>query len=142
MRRERKRVTHPSGGPVKTKQSEAAACDINAIMKRYASHGELPAGSGNPSYGDFSGVGDYHSAANRVLAAQADFDRLPSDVRKHVDNDPGSFLDLVYDPERRDELEELGLVEALLPDVPPVVVEPIPGSDSAATEESPPEPSA
>lgn len=113
---ERVRVVAPEGGDMMTKQSMALESDINHIVSRWIHHGQVPrAVSSTPMYGDFSSFDSFHEAANLVLAAEADFARLPAHVRDHCKNDPGLFLDLVYDPERRPELEALGLVAAALP---------------------------
>ncbi len=107
------RVFHPSGGEMLTKQSERDATDVNLIMDSWVHAGAAVAGHMNLSpgvYGDFSSGIDYHEALNRVKDAEASFMDLPAKVRGHVDNDPGKFLDMVFDPERREELEGLGLV--------------------------------
>ncbi len=113
MRVERKRVSHPSGGPVLVKLAEQDSTDVNLIMDSWIHAGAAVAGHMNKNvgqYGDFSSGLDYHTAMNAVKEADAYFMCLPPKVRSHVDNDPGKLLDLVYDPERRDELVELGLV--------------------------------
>lgn len=74
-----------------TKQSDALATDVNAIIKKWITHGVAPMVSGRPTYGDFTNVGDYHGAMNKVLEAQNQFNALPSAVRAHVENDPGKF---------------------------------------------------
>jgi len=112
----RRDAPHPGGGRELTKQSEALPTDINHIMARWLKTGFIPPAGGAPmSYGEFENASDLHDMTNRVMAARDDFDRLPAHIRDHVGNDPGEFLDLVYDPERRDELVELGLVEAAIP---------------------------
>ncbi len=118
MKFERKRVCHPSGGPQMTKLSEQASTDVNLIMDSWISGGQAVAGHLNTAegrYGDFSSGIDFQSALNAVSAAQDEFRKLPAKVRAHVNNDPGAFLDMVYDPSRRDELEGLGLVDAPKP---------------------------
>ncbi len=114
VRRERERVTHPEGGRLMVKQSLVAATDLNLMMARWRKDGTGLAhvNEGEPTYGDFSSGLDYMAALNAVEAAKKDFMRLPAPVRAHVSNDPGEFLALVFDPERRNELEELGLVPA------------------------------
>jgi len=109
--RERERVTARSGGRVLTKQSLAEATDVNAIMRRYAVTGEMPRSHNTPEsalYGDFSDVGDYHSALNRVRTAQAFFDGLPSDIRNACENDPHVLIELLTDPAHREQATELG----------------------------------
>ncbi len=119
---------HPHQDDGRTKQSEQEGSNINTIMERYLQTGVVPGNRSTPTYGDFTAADDYHSALNRINAAEADFMALPSKVRDHVDNDPQKFLEMVYDPDRRGELEELGLVEAQAPkDAPektPVVKDP------------------
>lgn len=123
---ERRRVTAPAGGETMTKQSMAAEVDINNIIKRWLRTGVAPVTGQKPLYGDFTGMVDFHSAMNRIRTAEADFMALPSAVRKHVDNDPGKFLEMVYDPERHDELVELGLVPDRDPTVTESVTPPVP----------------
>lgn len=98
-----------------TKQGDAAAADVNNIVHRFIAHGELPRNFGQPHYGDFSTVGDYLSASLKVKQAQEQFDALPASVRAHANNNPAEFLDMVYDPDRREELVELGLIEEQMP---------------------------
>lgn len=124
--RERVAVHPPEGGKVRTKQSDTLDSDINVIMNRFVAAGELPHDGRTPTYGDFTTAGNYHTALNLVKAAQDDFMSLPAIVRKHVDNDPGKFLDLVYDPDRRGELEELGMVPEQAPEAAPPPADPPP----------------
>ncbi len=131
----RVRVFHPSGGEMMTKQADKDAADINTIMNKYVETGVYPISTKTPYYGNFVGTPTFHEGLNRIASAQEDFDRLPARVRKHVDNDPGKFLDLVHDPERRDELEALGLVKAQIPVKPEPVVKP---PETPAPPETPP----
>ncbi len=122
-RKERVRVCHPSGGPMLTKQSEKDLTDVNLIMDSWIHAGAAVAGHLNPAmgaYGDFSSGIDYHAALDAVLDAQSCFAALDPRIRSHVENDPGQFLDMVFDPERRDELERLGLVPKAKPVEKPV----------------------
>jgi len=117
--REREAVHARQGGRQRTKQADTLDTDVNVIVGRFIAHGQLPNDGQTPNYGDFTNVDGYHAALNLVKAARDDFDALPASVRKHVDNDPGKFLDLVYDPDRRGELEELGLIDAQAPEAAP-----------------------
>jgi len=111
LERERERVVTEVGEKSLTKQSEADACDINAIMRRYQSTGVLDHQAGQAArYGDFSNVEDYLASLNKVREAQQRFDDLPSKIRDHVENEPGKFLELVFDPERKEEMVQLGLL--------------------------------
>lgn len=92
-------------------QHQAADCDINNIMARYERDGLLPhVNQFQGQYGDFTGVVDYQSALNVVMNAEDCFLSLPAQIRKRFDNDPGSFLDFVTNPENRDEMISMGLV--------------------------------
>ena len=86
-----------------------------------------------PKYGDFSTGLSYHDAMTRVTDAQHSFEHLPAHIKKHCRQDPGEFLDMVFDPARRAEMIELGMIDAAVPDggvmpsvdpedIPPVVV--------------------
>jgi phage internal scaffolding protein len=86
-------------------------CDINSILERFNITGLLPQSPLSPRYGDFSGIGDYHSALNRVIAAQDEFEALPAQIRARFDNDPAQLIEFLADEKNRPEAEELGLVE-------------------------------
>lgn len=120
----RPRVFHPSGGESKTKQSDYHKTDINGILSRYIKTGILPTTGRKPIYGDFTNGMDYHTMLNRIASAEEAFMRLDPLVRKHCDNDPGKFLDLVFDPNRRGELEKLGLLDLQAPETAPPAAAP------------------
>lgn len=122
---ERVPVLTMPGGPSMTKQSMAAETDINAIVARHIAHDAPFFVDGRASYGDFFGSGDYHASLNAVMQAQEEFLKLPAAVRDHCQNDPGEFLQMVYDPARRDELVKLGLVEAAVPAAAPAAPAPV-----------------
>ncbi len=86
-------------------------CDINTILERFNVTGMLPDAPLSPRYGDFSGIGDYHSAMNRVIAARNEFAALPAQIRARFDNDPAKLIEFIEDESNRSEAEELGLIE-------------------------------
>jgi len=86
-------------------------CDINTILQKFNITGILPEAPLSPRYGDFSGIGDYHTALNRVMAAQTEFGALPAQIRARFDNDPSKLIQFLDDESNRPEAEELGLVE-------------------------------
>jgi len=96
--------------PSRTQQSFRDECDINTILKRFNVTGQLPVGSVQPQYGDFSGITDYQSALNAVMAAQDSFLQLPAKVRAKFDNDPALFVDWASDEANKDEMKALGLL--------------------------------
>lgn len=126
-------VSHPVEGLSKTKQAEKEMVDINNIIRKYMVQGVSPIVNGRmPVYGDFTNSGSYYDCYNRVLDAQAAFDRLPSKVRALCDNDPGKFLEMVQDEGQLELLAKAGLVEEAKPpfvkeEVPVEPVEPVEG---------------
>ena len=86
-------------------------CDINTILEKFNITGLLPEQPLSPRYGDFTGIGDYHTAMNRVLAAQDEFEALPAQIRARFGNDPAQLIEFLENSENRPEAEELGLVE-------------------------------
>ena len=124
--------------PSKVQQHERDEHDINRIMAKWKQYGTVHVSANQPTFGDFSSSMDYHEALSKLRAAETEFELLPAHVRKHVDNDPGAFLQMVFDPERRAELEDLGMVPEQAPAAAPVavrVVEAAPvDEDSSSTE--------
>lgn len=114
-------------GPVsRTHQSMAGDADINTIVGRYRTSGILPDQKvPELQYGDFTLALDLHDSMIAVQAAQDDFMELNSKIREACDNDPVKFLDMCADPERIEELRELGLLEEQKPETaqptPPTV---------------------
>lgn len=102
-----------------TKQSEAASCDINVIMKRYETTGLLPLPVREAAFTDVSQIGDFRTALEVIRVAQEGFMQLPAQVRAEFRNDAAEFVDFCSDPGNRARLVELGLVEAEAPE--PVV---------------------
>lgn len=107
--------------PTMAQQQFRDEADINTIMERFGRTGELIAPVRMPEYGDFTGIGDYHSAMNAVIEAQSSFDALPAKVRARFDNDPGKFVEFCLDDNNRQEAVELGLVPAKVEPVVPAV---------------------
>lgn len=94
-----------------TRQSEAEACDINNIIKRYDAGGLLThVNERSPQYLDISEVGDYRTALERVRATEAFFMGLPADIRSKFANDAAAFLDFMSDPANLEAAKEMGLV--------------------------------
>lgn len=117
-------VYSETGVQSKTKQSDALTSDVNSIVARHIAHRiPFPDGMSRAMYGDFSDIGDFHSAVSRVRRMEDTFSRLPAHVRKHCHNDPGEFLAMVYDESRVDELVKLGLVPEVVKPAEPVVVD-------------------
>ena len=86
-------------------------CDINVIVERFGVTGHLPVKAIEPSYGDFSGVSDYHTALNKIKAADEAFMALPAKLRAKFDHDPNALLNFLENEQNRDEAIELGLID-------------------------------
>lgn len=86
-------------------------CDINNILHQFNVTGMLPEAPLSPRYGDFTGIVDYHSALNAVIAAEDGFMALPAQIRSRFENDPELLINFLDDPNNRDEAIKLGLVD-------------------------------
>lgn len=103
----------------RTHQSFKSECDVNNIIKNLDHSGFLDAQRGQPlEFVDVSHIGDYHSALNSVLEAEAAFGALDATVRARFKNDPGLFVDFFNDPANQDEAIKLGLATDLRPPAP------------------------
>jgi len=86
-------------------------CDINNILRQFNVTGLLPESTLSPRYGDFTGIVDYHSALNQVIAAEDEFMRLPAQTRARFNNDPAQLIDFLDKEENKNEAIKLGLVK-------------------------------
>jgi phage internal scaffolding protein len=95
-------------------------CDINVLVERFGVTGSMPVSPIEPSYGDFSGVSDYHDALNRIKASNTAFMALPAKIRAKFDHDPNALLQYLQNEDNRDEAIEIGLIDGQ-PVVAPIV---------------------
>jgi phage internal scaffolding protein len=95
-------------------------CDINVLVERFGVTGSMLVAPIEPSYGDFSGVGDYHTALNKIKAADEAFMALPAKIRAKFDHDPNALLNYLQNAENRDEAIQIGLIDGK-PVVEPIV---------------------
>lgn len=93
-----------------TDQSFKDESDINTIMARYQSTGEMPVL--NEMQGQWLDVTemDFQAHMDFIIEAQGIFDSLPSDLRDRFGNDPGAFLGFCSDEANRPEMAKLGLL--------------------------------
>lgn len=93
-----------------TRQEFKAESDINTIMRRYQSTGELPVlNTQFPEYLDCTGI-DFDSQMRFIAGAKSMFNSLPSGIRARFDNDPVSFVQFCGDESNRVALAEMGLL--------------------------------
>lgn len=81
------------------------------IAEKFGLTGELPTVLQLPSYGDYTGVFDYQTAMNTIVAGQRSFMELPAKVRARFSNDPQEFLQFCADESNLEEARRLGLLK-------------------------------
>jgi phage internal scaffolding protein len=109
----RDRVSYETKGASLTQQHFKDEVDIKKIIKKYDRTGIIQnVNKAVAQYGDFTAsVNEYADALNLVVAAQQHFAQLPSEIRERFNNDPGTFLEQVGNPDNKEEMQQLGLVE-------------------------------
>jgi len=89
---------HPGGGEMLTKQSEKDAADINLIVKNYGRTGVFAnINPIEPRYQDNQHVTDLFEARELVRQVEADFAKLPAEIRLLAENDPFRFNEMLTD---------------------------------------------
>jgi phage internal scaffolding protein len=96
--------------PTRAQQHHKEECDINVIVKRFGITGKMPINQSEARYGDFTNADDYHTALNKIIAAEDDFMALPADIRTQFDNNPANLIGFLNNPSNRTEAEKLGLL--------------------------------
>lgn len=98
--------------PTMTQQQYKEECDVNHIMKKYITTGEIHHINRKQGvYADMSEISDYQGMLDTVLDAQSKFQTLPADVREKFKNDPAKLIEFIQDPKNYDEGVKLGLFE-------------------------------
>lgn len=94
----------------KTRQEFKKETDINQILKKYQKTGLLTfVNRHQGSYGDFTGI-DLRSSIETFEKASDMFMEMPSEMRKHFQNDPIEFLNFVNDKDNFEKAKEMGLI--------------------------------
>ena len=113
----------PDYGPSMTKQAHKDECDINRILERYRMTGVLTHVSAiEGHFGDMPDFEDFHEVQNFLLEANEQFMALPAKIRAAFDNDVQKLVAALDDPDRHDELIDMGLIDG--PKTAPEPVEP------------------
>lgn len=131
--------------PSQAHQCFAKECDINHIAARYKQTGLLEhVNRASGAYMDVTGMEDYQSNLNLVMAANAQFMELPAALRKEFNNNPSELHAFLLDSSNRDRAIELGLIEkpaserhidAIYPPAPkPQILPEVPSSGSPGGE--------
>lgn len=98
-----------------TQQHMRDDCDINNIVARFGVGAPIMVPAAMPTYGDFTGVSDYRSALDAIMAADDVFMSLPPHIRARFENDPAQLVDFCSDERNRSEAMELGLIPPSAP---------------------------
>lgn len=124
-----------------TRQEFKDECDINSIMRRYQSTGELPhLNLGTAQFLDVSSSLVFQESMNFIAEAQSMFNDLPSAIRDRFHNDPSQFLEFCSNGDNRKELAQMGLLspeatlEALSPSPPTTPTASAPPASAAPPE--------
>lgn len=118
-------IAFPDVSPV-TKQEFKDECDINILMSRYESTGQMPViNERAPQYLDATGY-DYQTAMNFVAGANTLFNEMPASIRNRFENDPAQFLDFCSQEKNRPEMQEMGLLKHVSDWVKPIPASEIP----------------
>jgi phage internal scaffolding protein len=96
-------------------------CDINNILRQFNITGLLPEAPLSPRYGDFTGISDYHTALNQVIAAEDEFMSLPATIRARFENNPAQLIEFLDNDQNYDEAVKLGLVNNKPAEMPQAV---------------------
>lgn len=96
-----------------TQQQFSDDCDINNIVNKYATTGEITHFARSQGvYADMTDLPvDLQTAFDTVRFAEEAFLTIPADVRKRFDNDPAQFTTWLSDPNNYDEGVKLGFFE-------------------------------
>lgn len=116
--KKRYQITFQTNSP-HTKQSFKDECDINTIMSRYQSTGQIPnLNECAPQYLDVSGI-EFQESMEFVAGAKSLFQEMPSAIRNRFGNSPAEFLDFCSHEKNRPELAEMGLLKPQMPELIP-----------------------
>lgn len=105
-----------SSKPSLTQQEFKESCDINNILAKFSVQARalgvepsqlMPQDQG--TYCDFSNLDDFQTAQNKIAFLNDQFSNLPSDVRRKFGDDLNTFMSALSDPNRIDELGDLGV---------------------------------
>lgn len=92
-----------------TQQHQAEETDINYIVSRYMTTGELPQRSAPPMEGDFTNAPDMQTAMDLVVQARVAFMEQPAEIRARFGNNPVEFVSFCSDERNRDEMRRMGM---------------------------------
>lgn len=129
-----RRIVTASSKPSRTRQSFRDECDINLIMSKYSKNGGFELPTRPPVYADVYDTPDLQTAYEVMRDAEDAFMRLPSDLRKYLDNDPRRMLAEIESGDNLDVYRDFGILGptpeiSSTPDKPSAPPEGVPSSD-------------
>lgn len=111
------RVSQVNTGPSKTQQQFKAECDVNNIIKRYHKDPQLWSelinkvqDPSSPEFQDFTNIGDFQSAMEKVSQIGEFFQSIPSEVRRKYNQDPAALFKAMQNPDNWIELANSGVL--------------------------------
>lgn len=108
----RTRVSTKEFAPTKTQAQFVPETDVNNIMRKYKTTGELMHQNRKQGvYADLSDFPDYQQSLDRIIRANDAFAALPSNLRLRFQNDPSQLLTFLSNPQNYDEGVTLGLFD-------------------------------
>lgn len=129
-----KRVVTVNNEPSKTQQQFRDEVNINSIMRKYHSTGQIThLAKSQGQYRDLSNAQDYFDSLNIIQQAEQSFATLPSHVRKKFGNDPAALLEFIHNPDNFEEGVKLGIFQAKPPQAP---IAPITTNDEIKNDET------
>lgn len=96
----------------RTRQEFKDESDINTIIKLFGI-GENPIENGKwiTDVDIVNATSDFQSAMNILVEASGKFNNLPAQLRSRFDNDPAIFVQFCSNPDNKEEMIKLGLVD-------------------------------
>lgn len=100
------------GGESMTRQEFESDCDINTIMERYITTGQIPPQGRTPVFQDVSEMVDLKTSIDRIAAIQERLPELPRSARELFEQDSRTFMENLENVETVDDLRKLGILAA------------------------------
>ncbi|AXL15404.1 internal scaffolding protein [Microviridae sp.] len=96
-----------------TQQHFSEESEINNIIAYHDRTGIIKnVQQGVAQYGDYSEINEYRENLDMIRAADENFMRLPSDIRRKFNNNAGDFFEFATNPQNEQELVDMGLAKA------------------------------
>ena len=109
----RDRVGFETTGESLTQQHFSEETEINNIIAFHDRTGIIKnVQQGIAQYGDYSEVNEYRENLDMIRAADENFMKLPSAIRRKFNNNAGEFFEFATNPQNEQQLVEMVLAKA------------------------------